>query len=98
MASKALQAPTSELLLNAEELAAVTGEAPALKHHVYPVVKFSERYNGRGGPGTGGPKTDWLKKAGDRWISHNKPELHDTRLAHEVLSRPQNHARVHCTL
>ena len=71
---------TSELLMDTLELAAVTGESVTPKHHVYPVAKLSERYNGRGGPGTGGPKTAWLKKAGDRWISHNKPELHDTRL------------------
>ena len=52
----------------------------APKHHIYRINKLGERYNGRGEAGTGGPKTEWLKVAGDRWISHNHPELHDTRL------------------
>ena len=71
---------TSELFLNPAELAALTGVDEAPKFHTYAVEKLAERYNGRGGPGTGGPKTEWLRKAGDAWISNNKPELHDTRL------------------
>ena len=69
-----------DLLLDPAEVVAASGEAPALKHHEYPIDKLDQRYNGRGEAGTGGPKTEWLKKAGDRWISLNKPELHDTRL------------------
>ena len=44
------------------------------------LTTLTKRYNGRGAADTGGPKTAWLKKAGDRWISLNKPELYDTRL------------------
>ena len=66
-----------DLLLDPAELAVADADP---KHHFYPIGKLAQTYNGRGKAGTGGPKSDWLKKAGDRWISMHKPELHDTRL------------------
>ena len=84
------QSDPLDLLLDPSELEAAStshangpGETPAPtpnKHHFYPIGKLAARYNGRGKAGTGGPKTEWLKKAGDRWIHLHHPELHDTRL------------------
>ena len=75
----------AELLLDPAEVAAAAAAAgedvtAAPKHHFYPIDKLSLRYNGRGEAGTGGPKTEWLRKAGDRYISMHHPHLHDTRL------------------
>ena len=47
-----------DLLLDPTEVEAAADEPTARKHHVYPVEKLAERYNGRGGAGTGGPKTE----------------------------------------
>ena len=54
--------------------------AAAQTHHTYPIGRLHLTYNGLGGAGTGGPRTDWLQEAGDQWIKMHHPHLHYTRL------------------
>ena len=46
----------------------------------YRVCDISNKYNGAGQRGTGGPKTEWLRAAVDRYIIANHPELRLTKV------------------
>ena len=46
----------------------------------YRVRDLHLNYNGSGGKGTGGPKSEWLKAAVDEYIAANHPELRMTKV------------------
>ena len=48
--------------------------------YTYKLADLDKRYNGRGFRGSGGPPTEWLRAAIDKFIKKNYPELQRTML------------------